>query len=137
MQNTKETYGKNFLAGYDVDGVPAGVIFGHPEMLKELEKHREIALDATFKIVPRLFYQMMTIHIFIEDKAFPVLLALMASKSRKHQDALFRKIKELFPNFKPKWGMADHEKAPRSSAETIFEDFKSKKPLLLFIKYIN
>ena len=138
LRSKPETYGKYFLSSYEVDGVTSGALFGHPGMLAELENQLSFAWDGTFKIAPRQFYQVVTFHIFICGKAFPVLLALMEKKSRAHQDAMFRKIKELFPNFKPKWGMADHEKAPRSSAEEIFEGLRGKIILIVsdFIQYL-
>ena len=46
-------------------------------MLAELENQLSFAWDGTFKIAPRQFYQVVTFHIFICGKAFPVLLALM------------------------------------------------------------
>ena len=118
------TYGKNFLDSYEVDDEPAGVMFGDKELIAWLiQVLKEVGWDATFKIVPRkLFYQAFTIHVMFEGRAWPLVLVLMARKSREHYDAAFEKVVELIPEFKPERAMADAESAPRSSAKFLFDD---------------
>ena len=118
-----DTFGKNFLDYYEVDGEPAGILFGNKELIEWLIQFlKEAGWDGTFRIVPRLFYQVFTIHIIFEGRSWPLIVALMTRKLRTHYDALFSKVNEIIPQFKPERGMADAEAAPRSSAKHYYDD---------------
>ena len=115
------TYGKNFLDSFEVDGELAGVLLGDPELINAMRRAKDGANDATFGIMPRGYYQLLTIMIFLFGKAWPAILIWMKSKSRKHYDAAFLKVHELVPEFKPENFMADFEVAPRKSLMAIYD----------------
>jgi hypothetical protein len=121
LKNTSHTYGKNYLGSYKVDGEVGGILFGSQKLIEYFIRAKQIFFDATFKIAPKLFYQVLTIKFPFEGKTFPALVIVMKGKSREHYDAAFSKVKELFPEFNPTHGMADHEVAARASAQQIFD----------------
>ena len=80
-----------------------------------------IHADATFKVVPKKFYQLLIIHCVFSDVLIPVFYALMTSKSRVLYDALFLCIRNFFPSFKPAKCVVDFETALYSSIQFNFE----------------
>ena len=64
---------------------------------------------------------MLIIHFLFRGHTWPALVILMKSKHRLHYDAAFSYTHELFPEFSPTHGMADHEIAARASAQQIFD----------------
>ena len=80
-----------------------------------------IHADATFKVVPKKFYQLLIIHCVFSDILIPVFYALMTSKSRVLYDALFLCIRNFFPSFKPAKCVVDFETALYSSIQFNFE----------------
>ena len=122
LRNTPHTYGKNFLGSYMVDEELAGTMFGDPVLLTYFRLAKLIFFDATFRIVPfGLYYQVLVIHFLYKGHTWPALVILMKSKSREHYDGAFSLTHELFPDFSPIHGMADHEIASRASAQHIFD----------------
>lgn len=113
--------GEVFYRGL-VEGTEDGsaLIFASREQLEVLSEAREIFFDATFKVVPTLFYQLFTIFATHADETFPVLYALMTRKSFSVYRALFAKMKELVPTCNPSNAMADFEEASGAAIREIF-----------------
>ena len=53
-----------------------------------------IYLDGTFKSCPDLFYQLFTLHAFVEGKQFPFVYVLLPGKTRILYDRMFHMLKE-------------------------------------------
>ena len=60
---------------------PEEFIFASDLSLAKLKEAETIHFDATFKAVPRLFYQLLTIIIRIKEHAIPAIHILMTAKS--------------------------------------------------------
>ena len=121
-ENARDFYGKNYLGFYRVNGKVSGVAFGEQLLVYYFILAKYILMDATYRVVPLgLFYQVLIIHFIFRGHTFPALVILMESKSREHYDAAFKLTKDLFPQFSPTHGMADHEIACRASAQHFFD----------------
>jgi len=81
-----------------------------------------VFFDATFKVVPHIYYQLFTIIVPHADYAFPALYALMSRKTQSLilNAAVFEKVSQLVPSFTPLYAMADFEEAP-----VVIDTFKS------------
>uniref|UniRef100_T1IR57 MULE transposase domain-containing protein n=1 Tax=Strigamia maritima TaxID=126957 RepID=T1IR57_STRMM len=55
---------------------------------------RQFQMDGTFKIVPRMFYQLFTIFMERDDHVFPIVFALMTGKT----PGLLSAIQRVLPN---------------------------------------
>jgi len=55
-----------------------------------LQTATEVYFDATFKVVPALYYQLLTVFVPYADSAFPIFFALMSRKT----EALYAKVFE-------------------------------------------
>ena len=71
------------------------IIFSTNKNLTYLNNQEEILIDGTFLIVPRLFYQLYTIHGKICGKLQPLIFALLSSKNTDIYKLLFRNIKNF------------------------------------------
>jgi len=56
------------------------------------------------------------------DKAIGILTVVMTSRKFRMYEALFKKIKEIFPNFKPQMVMTDYEAAMRKGLRKAFRE---------------
>ena len=54
-----------------------------------LAQSEELYIDGTFKIAPRLFHQVLTVHCFKHGKQFPLVYCLLPGKSRSVYDKCF------------------------------------------------
>ena len=89
-------------------------------MVRFLKESTNIQFDATFKAVPRLFYQLFTIFDSINHHALPALHILMTNKSEKLYSAVVLTIWQLLPSLNPTFAIADFEIAPRNSFTQVF-----------------
>jgi len=55
-----------------------------------------VYFDATFKVVPYIYYQLFTMFVPFADTAFPVLYALMSRKTCALYVKVFEKVKPGF-----------------------------------------
>ena len=82
-----------------IDGDDQILIFVTEENMRILANARNWLCDGTFRTVPRYFEQLYTIHCcyYINDnkKFFPMIFALMTSKSQALYRRLFQEIKEI------------------------------------------
>jgi len=69
----------------------------------------QVYFDATFKVVPTVFYQLFTLFAPFADAALPVVYALMSRKTQALYTGMFTKVQELIPDFSPPASVADFE----------------------------
>jgi len=113
--------GKAFYRGLaDPDDATSALLFTSNEKLELLKESSHVYFDTTFKVVPRLYYQLFTVFVPYADAAFPVLYALMTRKTHAAYLALFQNLKELIPYFTPLSAMADYEEASTSAFQAVF-----------------
>ena len=98
------------------------LIFASSRQLELLQSATDVYFDATFKVVPHLYYQLLTVFVPYADSAFPFFFALMSRKTEGLYVKVFDKLKELVPQFVPSDAMADFEEAPVSAFRRVFGD---------------
>ncbi|XP_071577753.1 uncharacterized protein [Temnothorax nylanderi] len=100
------------------------VIFTSDALLDALVKSKEIYMDGTFSVVPRVpsFAQLYTIHIRYMDTGIAVLFALCEKRTMNVYNAIWRKLKELRPDAlqEVRSVMSDYERAAMTVAREIF-----------------
>ena len=79
-----------------------------------------LQLDATFAIVPQIFYQHLTIMGEMKDHLFPLVHILMTKKEQSLYEATFHEIVRLFPNLAPSHFIMDFERALENSVKKVF-----------------
>ena len=62
-------YGCEFADAWE-DG--AALLFVSTEQLNMLKVAKEVCFDATFKVVPGIYYQLLTVFVPLETQAFPI-----------------------------------------------------------------
>ena len=87
------------------------LIFATNQGLDDLMYATHLAGDGTFKCVPKIYFQLFTLHIQINNFSVPRLFALLPDKKEETYERLFAKILELCPNLNPQAYMMDFEKA--------------------------
>jgi len=109
-----------FRGSVEADG--SAIMFASDEQLQLLSTATTVFIDATFKTVPRLYYQLFTVFVQQDVFLFPVFYALMTRKTRELYSAVFGKLKEAVPSFSPVniRAMADFEEAAVSAFKHIF-----------------
>ncbi|KAI9558498.1 hypothetical protein GHT06_015285 [Daphnia sinensis] len=78
----------------DVPGV--AVIFLSLMLLSQLGQVNSMHLDETFRTLPGLLYQLLTIHIILFDKAFSVAFVLMSRKTRNLYTSVMQQIVRIY-----------------------------------------
>ena len=79
------------------------VIFISDLMMTQLVNAKNINYDATFFVVPKNFYQLFTIFFHHDGHSFPCIHVLMSRKTETLYIAVFQKILESVPDFKPEF----------------------------------
>jgi len=97
-------------------------VFASPKQLQVLQTGSDIYFDATFKVVPGLYYQLLTVFVPYADSAFPIFFALMSRNTEALYVTVFQKMPELVPQFSPSSAMADFEEASVSAFRRVFGD---------------
>lgn len=98
------------------------LIFASDGQLQLLRSCRLVYVDATFRVVPSLFYQLFTVFVQHTDHSFPVMYALMTRKTTALYQSVFEKLHELLPDFQPSQVIADFEEAPANAIRAVFGD---------------
>lgn len=113
--------GEPFYRG-SVETVTNGsaLIFASTQQLDLLRSAQVMYFDATFKVVPHLYYQLFTVFVSHADAAFPAFYALMSRKTQPLYRAVFESMKNLVPACNPESAMADFEDAPVSAFHELF-----------------
>ena len=89
-------------------------------MISKLIDDQAIHFDATFNVVPRLFYQLFTIFIRYKGHAILAIHILTTAKSEQLYRAVLSALHEFIPNFKPTFALCDFEKVSRNAFTTVF-----------------
>jgi len=96
------------------------LLFAWTGQLNMLKVAKEGYFDATFKIVPAIYYQLLTVFATSGDAAFPVCYVLMRWKTHALYRSVFAAMRDLVPDFTPKHVMADFEKASVGAFQDVF-----------------
>lgn len=112
-----------FRGSVSVDQQGSAILFASDDQLQLLRIHGSfVYIDATFKTVPRLFFQLFTVFVCIDCFTFPAFFSLMTRKTTELYTAIMTKIHELVPDFSPNDVMADFEDASVASFRSVFGD---------------
>lgn len=84
-------------------------IFSTELNLAMLKQENTWYADGTFKCTPQGFYQVYTIHAFVQEQSVPLLFALMPNKEAKGYKILLTKMKQWQNNYEPREIMTDFE----------------------------
>lgn len=76
--------------------------------------------DGTFKVSPRLFCQLYTIHVDLNNQTIPVLYALLPYKTKEIYYNLFTIVKSFIPEANPNRIVVDFEQIVIKSLSSIF-----------------
>lgn len=103
---------------------PETIILGTRDNLRRLAFASDWFMDGTFDAAPKLFSQLFTIHVFVGDKQFPMIYALMTEKSRAAYTDLFRKLQDAVAEmglaFQPRKITCDFESGLLPSLREMF-----------------
>ena len=130
LPNTPEAFQEKILQSHFVDcfrgsvtleeNEGSAVIFISDLMMNKLVDAKKINYDATFFVVPKIFYQLFTIFFHHDGHSFPCIHVLMSRKTETLYIAVLRKILEIVPDFKPEFAGGDYEIAPRNAFKCVF-----------------
>lgn len=99
------------------------LIFSSMFKKEYIEKSCTCIIDGTFRSAPGMFYQLLTIHIYIFNRSFPAFYILMKNKKQRVYDLVFSKINEYVVN-RPKNIITDFEIGLSNSVSNIFANAK-------------
>ena len=77
------------------------ILCGDPEMLRILEKSSFWLADGTFKITPKMFYQLYSIHVSVSGNAPACIYAFLPNKTEKTYNRLLQALIDLAPKCRP------------------------------------
>ena len=128
---TRTIQGEDMLLADSGENDPERIIiFATKKDLEILCNSNCIYLDGTFKSCPDLFYQLFTLHAFVEGKQFPFVYVLLPGKTRILYDRMFHMLKEACWNcnfqMNPKKIMSDFESSLIPSIAIQFPGSKHK-----------
>ena len=93
------------------------IIFTCQSNLRALCRSEILLGDGTFYITPRFFYQVYTIHAYVDGHYFPLVYSLLPNKSASTYTIMLTKIVEqcerMGLEFSPRLVLLDFETAPR------------------------
>ena len=102
------------------EGNETAVLFASDQMITKLKEAETVHFDATFKVVPRIFYQLLTVFIRYKGHVIPALHILMSAKNEELYTAVLSAVHSFIPEFNPSIAMCDFEKASRNAFKTVF-----------------
>ncbi|XP_063219509.1 uncharacterized protein LOC134529404 [Bacillus rossius redtenbacheri] len=103
LQHYGQIFNATFYGGpvHDSTGALAAIAFFNNDICSVVSEHpsevREVGMDGTFKVVPsspRGFVQLFTVQVIFMDVAFPILFALMCSRTEAAYVAVLTHFKE-------------------------------------------
>ncbi|XP_047037258.1 uncharacterized protein LOC124642701 [Helicoverpa zea] len=105
------------------------LVFAKKEMIKYLKESSKYFMDGTFKICPKCFCQVYTLHADIGSNeeyvnVVPVLYALLPDKTRATYEILFQMIKSQVKEWKPTHISMDFEVSAILAIRNLFPDVK-------------
>jgi len=119
--------GESFLI---FDSGPADdriIIFATNQFLNQLAQSDHWFADGTFKVVPKLFYQLFTIHGIRYNNVIPTVFALLPNKQTSTYIRMLEALKLLKPDLDPKSIMTDFEQATSNAFERSFPSASRRK----------
>lgn len=122
-----EINGDKFYRGLTrSDDCGSAIVFATTQQLELLRSAKNVYFDATFKVVPQIYYQLLTVFVAHSDTAFPVFYALMTRKTQQMYHAVFQFMKTIVPDFSPECAMADYEEASVSAFTATYPEASLK-----------
>lgn len=125
--------GELFLIKSRIFGNKRVMLFSTKSLMTYLGKSEYWIMDGTFKIVPKLFLQLYTIHGPVHnncDKTFPLLFVLFTNKDKASYDVMFELMIEYCNDnnisLNPNIVLMDFEKAANVSLRQNFELVNAK-----------
>lgn len=112
--------GARFLLYDGNQGHGRVILFASDAMLMQLQHARTIMCDGTFKVSPRMFFQLYTVHAVRDNCVFPCVYALLPGKNRDIYDIVWNEIKQACPQLAPLVVITDLESAAIASASAAF-----------------
>ena len=123
---------KPFYRGFENAGENRyAAIFATDDQLQQLAIATERHLDATFRVVPRLFYQLFSILVPHGDILFTSVFVLMTKKTTELYVKVFRRILNISPTFSPQHVMSDYEDGAVKAIRIVFGNDVAFERLLL------
>ncbi|XP_067679730.1 uncharacterized protein [Haliotis asinina] len=101
------------------------MIFATDENLRHLAAVDVYYCDGTFSMCPSLFYQMYTIHAFVDGKMSPLVYGLLPDKKQSTYTDFFRPLKQNAAghsiNLRPSTFFSDFEKGAQNAAKEVIQ----------------
>ncbi|CAF4231708.1 unnamed protein product [Rotaria magnacalcarata] len=107
------------------------IIFTTTSNLSILEACKHWFADGTFRVCPKDFYQMFTLHGLFKSQVIPLVYGLLIGKSTSDYDQFFERIMEE-GNFNPDSILTDFEAATIKSVKSLFPNVLHKGCLFHF-----
>lgn len=85
------------------------IILGTETFMENLRQSTVWMMDATFKIVPQLFCQLLVVHAVVNDQVFPCLYILMPDKTEESYSRVLWIVKTKLGDHAPRTCIADFE----------------------------
>ena len=98
------------------------ILCGDPEMLRVLEKSSFWLADGTFKITPKMFYQLYSIHVSVSGIVPGCIYAFLPNKTEKTYHRFLQALIDLAPNCRPEKILLDFEQAALQSFQKTFPE---------------
>lgn len=105
---------------YDSNDKQRVIIMGTKQNLNFLERSTKWYIDGTFKTVPELFHQLLTIHGDIEGIVYPLIYCLLPNKMERTYIKIFEKVREFIKNPKVSLILMDFEIALINATNLLF-----------------
>ena len=119
-QYSKLASGLRYLQ-YDsgADDADRILIFASDDNLDLLIRHRHWLADGTFKCAPAVFYQLFTLHVYIEGSVVPAVYALLPNKTQQTYQRMLLEFSKL-RQFNPESIVTDFERATINAVQVVF-----------------
>lgn len=98
------------------------LLFFSNSMINKLNENHVWAVDGTFQVVPRPFYQLFTISYLNNNHVFPVVFALLKNKTHETYSKIYQILRRIIPLNMPNTIKTDFEQASISALRDNFPD---------------
>ena len=100
------------------------ILFGDPDMLRVLETSNFSLADGTYKVTPKTFYQLYSIHVSLSGIAPACIYAFLPNKTEKTYHRFLEALKILAPDSRPENILLDFEQAAVQAFQKNFPETK-------------
>lgn len=107
-------------------------MFSKNANLNTLDTFKNWMTNGTFRVVPKLFNQLYTIHGYKNKTTFPLVYILMANRTAKPYNEMLQVLKNKNPNFNTHYIIIDFEKA---SVTAFYSEFPQTKIRVCFFHF--